>query len=133
MTVEWTSLSSRCISVSTTPGAMLTVQTSGSSSARVVPRCAKAALEAPYAPHALTARLAAPVEVKIMQPLLLRRAGMVAWLYSLAGESVGCARTLHGTYQCDGTKEVHVKVTSPVFCFRIFDSCCRVKHRMVEH
>ena len=72
---EWTSRSSRCISVSTTPGLTDMLVTSGSSQANCPARWFIAALVAPYALQVLTAPTAAPEEVKRMHPLDSLRSG----------------------------------------------------------
>lgn len=82
MMEEWTSRSSRCISVSTTPGLTDMLVTLGSSQASWPAKWFIAALVAPYAPHVLTAPTDTPDEVNRMQPLDSLKRGNAALAYS---------------------------------------------------
>ena len=78
MFLRYFSRISPCIAVSTTPGLMEMLVTSGSSLVRVIARWLTAALVAPYAPQELYAPVAAPDDVITILPLAGRRSGNAA-------------------------------------------------------
>ena len=81
MAPAYSSLSCRCISVSTIPGCTATVQMAGSSTARVIAKLFRDALDALYGPQATCPVSAAPDEVSTMQPRVRWRYGIASRIY----------------------------------------------------
>jgi hypothetical protein len=77
-------------------------------------RWLRAALEEPYAPQVEYTPVAAPEDVRIMRPLVLRRwgsEGLICFFESGKQRRGGKRRA----YECNSTEEIHVVKGAPFF------------------